>query len=123
MNSAADQLERQSDDIAEKDIPLREDIRQLGRLLGNTVRAQEGQLIFDLVENIRQLSIRFHRDDDIEARRELEEILQTLTQGRCQLNDLQAQRSCSGSIQAATTARHSSMAAVRNSRRVRREMR
>lgn len=79
MNSTADQLERQSNDIAEKDIPLREDIRQLGRLLGDTVLAQEGQLIFDLVENIRQLSIRFHRDDDIEARRELEEILQTLT--------------------------------------------
>ena len=69
MNPVRDQLEQPSNDIAEKDIPLREDIRQLGRLLGETVHAQEGQVIFDLVENIRQRSIRFHRDDDTEARR------------------------------------------------------
>ena len=79
MDSTTDPLEQESEDIAEKDIPLREDIRELGRLLGDTVRAQEGQLIFDLIEKIRQRSISFHRDDDTEARRELEEILQTLT--------------------------------------------
>ena len=37
----------------DKDAPLREDIRLLGRLLGDTVRAQEGEAVFDLVEAIR----------------------------------------------------------------------
>jgi phosphoenolpyruvate carboxylase len=60
---------------AEADAQLRADIRQLGRILGDTVRDQEGADVFDLVERIRQTSIRFHRDDDKPARRELETIL------------------------------------------------
>jgi phosphoenolpyruvate carboxylase len=66
-----------SEDIAalEEDVRLREDIRLLGRILGDTVRDQEGADVFDLVERIRQTSIRFHRDDDRPARRELEVIL------------------------------------------------
>src|ERR1700676_4199218 len=63
-----------SEDIAalEEDVRLREDIRLLGRILGDTVRDQEGADVFDLVERIRQTSIRFHRDEDKLARRELE---------------------------------------------------
>ena len=63
---------------ADKDIPLRDDIRLLGRLLGDTVREQEGQAIFDVVEKIRQTSIRFHRDDELQAKHDLEEILASL---------------------------------------------
>ncbi len=65
------------DDIAaqEADARLREDIRLLGRILGDTVRDQEGEAVFALVENIRQTSVRFHRDEDKLARRELEAIL------------------------------------------------
>jgi phosphoenolpyruvate carboxylase len=59
----------------EEDARLRNDIRLLGRILGDTVRDQEGDDVFDLVERIRQTSIRFHRDDDRPARRELETIL------------------------------------------------
>ncbi|WP_299810059.1 phosphoenolpyruvate carboxylase [Tardiphaga sp.] len=59
----------------EADTRLREDIRLLGRILGDTVRDQEGEGVFDLVERIRQTSIRFHRDEDRLARRELETIL------------------------------------------------
>jgi phosphoenolpyruvate carboxylase len=59
----------------EEDARLRNDIRLLGRILGDTVRDQEGAHVFDLVERIRQTSIRFHRDDDKPARRELEVIL------------------------------------------------
>src|SRR3982751_113987 len=58
-----------------EDARLRNDIRLLGRILGDTVRDQEGADVFDLVERIRQTSIRFHRDDDKPARRELESIL------------------------------------------------
>jgi len=62
-----------------KDAPLREDIRLLGRLLGDTVREQEGREIFDIIEAIRQVSIRFHRDDELNAKHELEEILARLS--------------------------------------------
>ncbi len=62
-----------------EDARLRTDIRLLGRILGDTVRDQEGDEIFDLVERIRQTSIRFHRDEDKLARRELEAILDGLS--------------------------------------------
>src|ERR1700676_2607180 len=63
----------------EEDARLRNDIRLLGRILGDTVRDQEGADVFDLVERIRQTSIRFHRDDDKPARRELELILDSMS--------------------------------------------
>src|SRR6201989_2998736 len=63
----------------EADARLRNDIRLLGRILGDTVRDQEGADVFDLVERIRQTSIRFHRDDDKPARRELELILDSMS--------------------------------------------
>src|SRR6266436_67787 len=63
----------------EEDARLRTDIRLLGRILGDTVRDQEGAGVFDLVERIRQTSIRFHRDDDRPARRELEIILDSMS--------------------------------------------
>ena len=66
-------------DAPEKDLPLRDDIRLLGRILGDTVRAQEGEAVFDLVERIRQTSIRFHRDEDEAARAELEAMLNGLS--------------------------------------------
>ena len=37
---------------SDKDSPLREDIRMLGRMLGDTLREQEGDAVFDLIENI-----------------------------------------------------------------------
>src|SRR5215475_5905251 len=63
----------------EEDARLRNDIRLLGRILGDTVRDQEGADVFDLVERIRQTSIRFHRDEDRAARRELETILDSMS--------------------------------------------
>ncbi len=57
--------------ISQKDEPLRYDIRLLGRILGETVRAQEGEAVFELVEQVRQTSLRFHRDEDRAARQEL----------------------------------------------------
>lgn len=62
-------------DDPRKDEPLRDDIRLLGRILGDTVREQEGEAVFDLVERIRRTSVRFHRLEDSEARAELEGIL------------------------------------------------
>jgi phosphoenolpyruvate carboxylase len=43
------------------------------------VRDQQGEAAFGLIERIRQNSVRFRRDDDIAARRELEDILDALS--------------------------------------------
>jgi phosphoenolpyruvate carboxylase len=43
---------------------LGRDIRQLGRLLGDTIRAQHGDQVFDQIESIRKMSIGFRRDQD-----------------------------------------------------------
>jgi phosphoenolpyruvate carboxylase len=68
-------------EVPEKDLPLRDDIRLLGRILGDTVREQQGEAVFAVVERIRQSSIRFHRSEDDAARRELEATLNSLSRG------------------------------------------
>ena len=62
----------------DKDLPLRDDIRLLGRVLGDTIREQSGQAVFDMVEQIRQNSVRFRRDEDNTARGDLEATLNGL---------------------------------------------
>jgi phosphoenolpyruvate carboxylase len=47
--------------------PLVEDIRLLGRILGDEIREQEGPAAFELIEKIRTLSVAFRRDADHEA--------------------------------------------------------
>ena len=71
---------REVDD--DKDEPLWQDIRLLGRLLGDTIRAQEGETVFEIVERVRQQSVRFRRDEDASARSELEAILNSLSRDR-----------------------------------------
>ena len=63
----------------EKDKPLRDDIRMLGRMLGDTLREQEGDATFELVETIRQTAVRFRREQDPKARQELDTILNRLS--------------------------------------------
>jgi len=64
---------------SDKDAPLKEDIRLLGRLLGDVLRNQEGEAVFDVVETIRQTAVRFRRDDDPQAAEELNALLKKLT--------------------------------------------
>jgi len=66
---------------ADKDAPLRYDIRLLGRILGETIRAQEGERTFDTIERIRLTAVRFHRDADPSAARELQNNIRTLSNG------------------------------------------
>ena len=63
----------------ESDRPMRDDIRLLGRLLGDTLRGQHGDPAFEIVEGVRKRSIAFRRDDDVAARRDLEAMLDGLT--------------------------------------------
>jgi phosphoenolpyruvate carboxylase len=63
------QVEQQEDRLAEltgadparKEAPLRRDVRSLGRLLGEVIREQEGDALFETVEELRRLAIE-HRE-------------------------------------------------------------
>lgn len=61
---------------------LRDDIRVLGRLLGETLLEQEGEANFALIEQIRQTAIRFRRNQDGQAKQELEATLDLLDPAR-----------------------------------------
>ena len=63
--------------FAEKDRALREDVRRLGRLVGELVKEQGGEALFDLVETARRASIA-HREGDRKAMAELQGLLATL---------------------------------------------
>lgn len=58
--------------------PLVEDIRLLGRILGDVIRVQEGAEAYELVEQIRKLSVAFRRDADQEADKALKKLLKSL---------------------------------------------
>ncbi|MFM0592960.1 phosphoenolpyruvate carboxylase [Paraburkholderia dilworthii] len=63
----------------DKDHPLFQDIRYLGRLLGDVLREQEGDAVFDVVETIRQTAVRFRREDDSAAAQTLDKKLRSLS--------------------------------------------
>ncbi len=73
-------MKRQTKKKHDLDLPLREDIRYLGRILGDTIREQAGPKVFDLVERIRQSAIRYRRDQDGRSLRTLERTIGALGQ-------------------------------------------
>jgi len=54
---------------------LRDDVRMLGYVLGDTIKRFEGEEIFEYVERFRSLFKRIHRQSDDSARAEVEELL------------------------------------------------
>ncbi len=65
-------------DKRDSERPLVEDIRLLGRILGDVIRTQEGPEAYELVEQIRKLSVAFRRDADHEADKALKKLLKGL---------------------------------------------
>jgi phosphoenolpyruvate carboxylase len=61
------------------ELPLIDDIRLLGKILGDIVREQEGESVYALVEQVRKLSVAFHRDANQNANQELGKLLKGLT--------------------------------------------
>ncbi len=59
--------------------PLSEDIRLLGRLLGDAVREHEGVEAFERIETIRRLSVAATRNKDEDAAAKLDALLRSLT--------------------------------------------
>jgi phosphoenolpyruvate carboxylase len=66
-------------DAAAKNKPLMEDIRLLGRLLGDVIREQEGKEAFELIERVRQLSVAYRLKKDASAGRVLDRLLKNLS--------------------------------------------
>jgi len=66
-------------DAAEKNRPLVDDIRLLGRILGDVIREQEGKAAFELVERVRQLSVAYRLKSDAQAGRALDRLLKNLS--------------------------------------------
>jgi phosphoenolpyruvate carboxylase len=62
--------------------PLVEDIRLLGRILGDVIREQEGVAAYELIEQVRKLSVAFRRDADQEADKALKKLLKGLSATR-----------------------------------------
>ncbi len=58
---------------------LKDNIRYLGRVLGETILAKDGKATFDLIENIRQAAVKFHRENDQKATLTLEKLLKNLS--------------------------------------------
>jgi phosphoenolpyruvate carboxylase len=67
------------DDAAAKNRPLVEDIRLLGRILGDVIREQEGKEAFELIERVRQLSVAYRLKADASAGRVLDRLLKNLS--------------------------------------------
>jgi phosphoenolpyruvate carboxylase len=67
------------DDRPDKDARLAEDIRLLGRILGDTIRAYEGDDVFNRIEEIRRLAVASRRREEVDSRKALERELDALT--------------------------------------------
>ncbi|ENW27083.1 phosphoenolpyruvate carboxylase [Acinetobacter lwoffii] len=63
--------------IQQIDAPLREDVRLLGNLLGETLKLHAGQDLFNQIEQIRTLS-KGARDGQVEAEKQLEQLFLSL---------------------------------------------
>ena len=68
-----------ANDAAAKNRPLVEDIRLLGRILGDVIREQEGTAAFELIERVRQLSVAYRLKRDAQAGRALDRLLKNLS--------------------------------------------
>jgi phosphoenolpyruvate carboxylase len=68
-----------ANDAAAKNRPLVDDIRLLGRVLGDVIREQEGAKAFELIERVRQLSVGFRLKRDASAGRALDRLLKNLS--------------------------------------------
>ncbi len=68
-----------ADSKKDKDRPLIEDIRLLGRILGDVIREQEGAAIYEIVEKVRKLSVAFRRHSDAQAESDMKKLLKSLS--------------------------------------------
>jgi phosphoenolpyruvate carboxylase len=61
--------------------PRREDVRLLGRILGDVIRQQAGERVFDLIEDVRRASVSWRRDGGEAAAARLHQRLARMSAG------------------------------------------
>lgn len=65
-------------ELVEKNRPLRDDIRYLGRLLGDTIRRIDGEDVFEKVEQFRKLCKELHNSKDLALKKELAALIESI---------------------------------------------
>ena len=78
--SKSKKVRREEIFFAEKDQALKADVRRLGELVGELVKEQGGEALFDLVEEARIISIA-HREGNVDALEKLQALLSALELG------------------------------------------
>ncbi len=81
----ADQHQEMSTNTPSKsqtEAPEKEDIRMLGRMLGDTIREKEGEDTFNLVEKVRRTAVSFRRDPNICSADTLNNLLKNLSRNQ-----------------------------------------
>ncbi len=73
------QASRKANDAVDKNEALIDNIRLLGRILGDTLREHEGREAFELVERVRKLSVAYRLKQDASAGRVLDRLLKNLS--------------------------------------------
>ncbi len=63
----------------DKNQPLMDDVRLLGRILGEVIREQEGREVYELVERIRKLSVAYRHKADAQAGKSFDKLLKSLS--------------------------------------------
>ncbi len=61
--------------------PLRQDIRMLGRTLGEVIRDCEGRAVYDVIEKLRRAAVKFRREGQDRDGRMLERQIRRLADG------------------------------------------
>jgi len=61
---------------------LLDDIRHLGRILGDVIREQEGRETYELIERIRQMAVAYRAKRDADAGKDLDKLLKGLSADR-----------------------------------------
>jgi phosphoenolpyruvate carboxylase len=65
-------------EFSERSKPLRDDVRLLGNILGDTIIRFDGQEVFSCVEKFRSLFKRIHDSDDAAAKNELQQLISAI---------------------------------------------
>jgi phosphoenolpyruvate carboxylase len=73
------QSKREVERAAQKNQPLVDDVRLLGRILGDVIREQEGKAAYERVERIRRLAVAYRRKSDKRAGQALDRLLMSLS--------------------------------------------
>ncbi|MFZ0456019.1 MAG: phosphoenolpyruvate carboxylase [Ignavibacteriaceae bacterium] len=66
-------------EASEKDAPLKRDIRELGFILGNILREQEGEVLFETEERLRALTKSLRTEYDEKTRKEIISLISSLS--------------------------------------------